>query len=254
MGISIKTHAKIVQTTTRKLKMRIFLGLSLIALCRGAPQSYSDSQTGALDAGSLETIAEIFGTQGKQVDDGYGTQPQTGKLSDEVDVLVQVIKEDNSYPNDYVPESAQQVVDKATVEVNTDFENCADYTELLGYECVPYYQCHNGTIITDGAGLIDIRNGFGSLAPEDSKCPGFLDVCCKDPDFIPPPPPPVVKHVAKCGQRHQNGLGVRIQGFKEGESQFGEWPHMCAILSEEQVVDEDPGSVGGEEDPQVVNL
>merc|ERR1712002_566317 len=187
MGISIKTHSNIVQTTTRKPKMRIFLGLSLISLCRGAPQSYSDSQTGALDAGSLETIAEIFGTQGKQVDDGYGTQQQTGKLSDDVDVLVQVIKEDNSYPNDYVPESAQQVVDKATVEVNTDFENCADYTELLGYECVPYYQCHNGTIITDGAGLIDIS--------------------CKDPDFIPPPPPKI-KYAPKCGRRNQNGLGV----------------------------------------------
>merc|ERR1711909_84116 len=249
MGISIKTHAKIAQTTTRKLKMRIFLGLSLIALCRGAPQSYSDSQTGALDAGSLETIAEIFGTQGKQVDDGYGTQPQTGKLSDEVDVLVQVIKEDNSYPNDYVPESAQQVVDKATVEVNTDFENCADYTELLGYECVPYYQCHNGTIITDGAGLIDIRNGFGRLTPEDSKCPGFLDVCCKDPDFIPPPPPKI-KYAPKCGRRNQNGLGVRIQGFTESESQFGEWPHMCAVLHEKPL--EQEGGYSGE--PQTVNL
>merc|ERR1712001_613566 len=249
MGISIKTHSNIVQTTTRKLKMRIFLGLSLISLCRGAPQSYGDSQTGALDAGSLETIAEIFGTQGKQVDDGYGTQPQTGKLSDEVDVLVQVIKEDNSYPNDYVPESAQQVVDKATVEVNTDFENCADYTELLGYECVPYYQCHNGTIITDGAGLIDIRNGFGSLTPEDSKCPGFLDVCCKDPDFISPPPPKI-KYAPKCGRRNQNGLGVRIQGFTESESQFGEWPHMCAILHEKPL--EQEGGYSGE--PETVNL
>merc|ERR1711962_183885 len=250
MGISIKTHAKIVQTTTRKLKMRIFLGLSLIALCRGAPQSYSDSQTGALDAGSLETIAEIFGTQGKQVDDGYGTQPQTGKLSDEVDVLVQVIKEDNSYPNDYVPESAQQVVDKATVEVNTDFENCDDYTELLGYECVPYYQCHNGTIITDGAGLIDIRNGFGSLTPEDNKCPGFLDVCCKDPDFVAPPKPREV-YRPKCGRRNVDGLGVRIQGFTESESQFGEWPHMCAILHKKTL---DP--VGGytDQDLETVNL
>merc|ERR1712002_479595 len=249
MGISIKTHSNIVQTTTGNLKMRIFLCLSLITLCRGAPQSYSDSQTGALDAGSLETIAEIFGTQGKQVDDGYGTQQQTGKLSDDVDVLVQVIKEDNAYPNDYVPESAQQVVDKATVEVNTDFENCADYTELLGYECVPYYQCHNGTIITDGAGLIDIRNGFGSLTPEDSKCPGFLDVCCKDPDFIPPPPPKI-KYAPKCGIRNQNGLGVRIQGFTESESQFGEWPHMCAILHEKPI--EQEGGYAGE--PQTVNL
>merc|ERR1712098_556944 len=122
-----------------------FLSLCLLSLSRGAPQ-YSGEQTGSLDAGSLDTIAEIFGTSGKQVDGGYGSGQRTGALSDDVDVLVQVIQESNNeYPNDYVPESAQQVVDKATVEVNTDFENCADYTESLGYECVPYYQCHNGT-------------------------------------------------------------------------------------------------------------
>jgi len=229
--------------------MKTFLSLCLLSLSRGAPQ-YSGDQTGALDAGSLDTIAEIFGTSGKQVDTGYGSGQQTGALSDDVDVLVQVIQESNNeYPNDYVPESAQQVVDKATVEVNTDFENCADYTESLGYECVPYYQCHNGTIITDGAGLIDIRNGFGSLTPEDSKCPGFLDVCCKDPDFIPPPPPKI-KYAPKCGRRNQNGLGVRIQGFTESESQFGEWPHMCAILHEKPI--EQEGGYAGE--PQTVNL
>merc|ERR1719320_1403464 len=68
------------------------------------------------------------------------------------------------------------LTDKATSNVDNVFENCADYTATQGYECVPYYQCHNGTIITDGGGLIDIRNGFGILSPEDSKCPGFLDV------------------------------------------------------------------------------
>jgi len=231
------------------INMRIALQLCLASLALGAPQSYSGDQSGALDASSLDTIQEIFGTNGKQVDDGYGTGQQTGALNDNVDVLVQVIKENDNYPDDYVPESAQQVVDKATVEVNKDFENCADYTELLGYECVPYYQCHNGTIITDGAGLIDIRNGFGTLAPEDSKCPGFLDVCCKDPDFIPPPPPKI-KYSPKCGRRNQNGLGVRIQGFVEAESQFGEWPHMCAILHEKPI--EQEAGYGGE--PQTVNL
>jgi len=154
-------------------------------------------------------------------------------------------------PDDYQEASNEKLSSVATTEVDNVFENCADYTASQGYECVPYYQCNNGTIITDGGGLIDIRNGFGILSPEDSKCPGFLDVCCKDPDFVPPPPPPVVKHVPKCGQRHQNGLGVRIQGFQEHESQFGEWPHMCAILSEEPVVEE-PGYTGGE--PQTVNL
>merc|ERR1712098_351553 len=93
-----------------------FLSLCLLSLSRGAPQ-YSGDQTGALDAGSLDTIAEIFGSSGKQVDAGYGSGQQTGALSDDVDVLVQVIQESNNeYPNDYVPESAQQVVDKATVD------------------------------------------------------------------------------------------------------------------------------------------
>merc|ERR1711971_22417 len=53
-----------------------------------------------------------------------------------------------------------------------------------------------------------------------------------------------------CGQRHENGLGVRIQGFNEYESQFGEWPHMCAVLAEEPVA-QDPGYAG---EPQTVNL
>merc|ERR1712098_417204 len=72
-----------------------FLSLCLLSLSRGAPQ-YSGDQTGALDAGSLDTIAEIFGSSGKQVDAGYGSGQQTGALSDDVDVLVQVIQESNN--------------------------------------------------------------------------------------------------------------------------------------------------------------
>merc|ERR1711923_262259 len=255
MGISSFSNSrqKIIYRENRisSKEMRIFHALCLISVVTGAPQDYSGSQTGNLDAGSLDTIAEIFGTNGKQNNDGYGSGQETGALSDNVDVLVQVIKDSNNgYPDDYVPESAAQVVDKATVEVNKEFENCADYTDLLGYECVPYYQCHNGTIITDGAGLIDIRNGFASLNPEDSKCPGFLDVCCKDPDFVPPPPPQI-KYSPKCGRRNNNGLGARIQGFVESESQFGEWPHMCAILHEKPI--EQEASYGGAE-PQTANL
>ena len=36
---------------------------------------------------------------------------------------------------------------------------CDFYRETEGFECVPYYQCDGGQIITDGAGLIDIRFG-----------------------------------------------------------------------------------------------
>ena len=69
-------------------------------------------------------------------------------------------------------------------------KKCDFYRETEGYECVPYYQCDEGTIITDGGGLIDIRFGGESDQPElaildfsDLMCSGSLDVCCKDPDF-----------------------------------------------------------------------
>merc|ERR1719384_1260318 len=229
------------------------LGLTMASLVAGAPhpQEYSGDST-ALDTDSLGgTIQEIFGKQSG----GYGgASGDSGELNTQeddqgsIDVLVQVVKE--GFPGDYVETNDNLVEDKATVEVDNVFENCHEYTETQGYECVPYYQCHNGTIITDGAGLIDIRNGFAALTPEDSKCPGFLDVCCKDPDFIPPPPPPIVKYTPKCGRRNINGLGARIQGFTESESQFGEWPHMCAVLHAKPV-EQEAGYTG---EPETVNL
>merc|ERR1712054_22265 len=231
---------------------RKFILICCLGLAYSAPQSYSDQPAADLSDDTYATIQEVFQTSEKQVD-ASGYSNHGAPLTDSnVDVLVQVIKEaDSQYPSDYTPDNSPLVEEtKATVEVDTVHENCADYTEQFGYMCVPYYQCSNGTIITDGAGLIDIRNGFGALTPEDSKCPGFLDVCCKDPDFIPPPPPKI-KYSPKCGRRNQNGLGVRIQGFTESESQFGEWPHMCAILHEKPI--EQEAGYGGVE-PQTANL
>jgi len=238
--------------------MRSCLLLScVLAAAHCAPQDYSSAPAAPLTDDTYATIQEVFGGA-QQTDGGYsGTAPASEKQiasssnNNNVDVLVQVIK-DSQYPSDYnTPDNSPLVEEtKATVEVDNVFENCADYTEQFGYMCVPYYQCSNGTIITDGAGLIDIRNGFGSLTPEDSKCPGFLDVCCKDPDFVPPPPPPIVKYQPKCGRRNYNGLGARIQGFTEAESQFGEWPHMCAVLHEKPVEQE----AGYSGEPETVNL
>ena len=237
-------------------------------------------------------------------------------------------------------------------------KKCDFYRETEGYECVPYYQCNDGTIITDGEGLIDIRFGGAEddqpqvavLDSADLMCPGSLDVCCKDPDFIKPetedltdtgygnneeltdtgyntneeitetgyggneeltenegdpyggevvdndnnavivstddsseeelnqeqreagneggygnpesseeedseedqtgrdnsedlteetgynnvdPQPQKLVYQPQCGRRNFQGLGVRIQNYQDGESQFGEWPHMCAVLSRE---------------------
>jgi len=236
--------------------MRNCLILAAMAgLACSAPQGYSDDTAAPLTDEAYATIQEVFGSSAseKQVDNGgYSNNAPLTADNSNVDVLVQVIKEaDSQYPSDYTPDTAPLVEEtKATVEVDGTFENCADYTEGFGYMCVPYYQCSNGTIITDGAGLIDIRNGFGALTPEDSKCPGFLDVCCKDPDFVPPPPPPIVRYQPKCGRRNIGGLGARIQGFTQDESQFGEWPHMCAVLHEKPVEQE----AGYSGEPETVNL
>merc|ERR1711915_1121716 len=255
-GILAKTQLRKPSPELKRRKMKSTNALSLffcglIAHSQSIPQGYS-GETQNLNADTLHTIGDIFGNSegqnSKIVNNHVTEQPSENQfLKENLNSGV------NEYqpPDDYVqPNSNEPLIDKAVTEVNTQFENCADYTESQGYECVPYYQCHNGTIITDGSGLIDIRNGFGVLTPEDTKCPGFLDVCCKDPDFVPPPPPKI-KYSPKCGRRNQNGLGVRIQGFTESESQFGEWPHMCAILHEKPIEQE---AGYGSTEPQTANL
>ncbi|KAL6262591.1 hypothetical protein P5V15_005385 [Pogonomyrmex californicus] len=93
-------------------------------------------------------------------------------------------------------------------------------------ECVPYYQCKDGTIVKDGVGIIDIR-GLG-------PCENYLDVCCKPPDLQPPSTPPPTTRTG-CGQRHPDGVGFRITGHSDNEAQFGEFPWMVAILGEKPV-------------------
>jgi len=236
--------------------MREFVLLCLVSVGQANPAPQYSGATGDLSDGTLDTIKDIFGAGLGDGTDSYSGGAETGKLDDGtnggIGAVVQIVKNEDGYvaPDDYHTNEDQT---KTTNNVDNVFEKCSDYTATQGYECVPYYQCDDGVIITDGGGLIDIRNGFGILSPEDSKCEGFLDVCCLDPDFEAPPPPPIVKHVPKCGQRHENGLGVRIQGFREGESQFGEWPHMCAVLSEEPISEGDPGYTQQQEQ-ETVNL
>eukprot|EP00094_Tigriopus_californicus_P009281 TCALIF_08948-PA protein Name:"Similar to Sb Serine proteinase stubble (Drosophila melanogaster)" AED:0.32 eAED:0.35 QI:0/0.25/0.4/1/0.5/0.8/5/32/472 len=70
--------------------------------------------------------------------------------------------------------------------------NCS-YFANDGYRCVPYDTCIDGEILTSGAGLIDVRNGF--LEPDLSHCPSYLEVCCRlsthfgDPLKLKPKPP-----------------------------------------------------------------
>jgi len=215
------------------MKQQFILFTTILSLAASAPQPQLPAEV------DPEIVADIFGNSGFA--GGYGggaedlSQPKevtnSGIDGNSIGVVVNIVTEDA--PADYSDPDPNGPEDKANVEINAEFDTCAEYTDLLGYECVPYYQCHNGTIITDGAGLIDVRNGFGALNVEESKCPGFLDVCCKDPDFIPPPPPKQV-YRPRCGRRNTAGVGARIQGFNADESQFAEWPHMCAVLHDKK--------------------
>merc|ERR1712102_7345 len=217
----------------RHFNMKPLIIIGLVAFARaqysGETQDLSNSQ--------LDALKDIFGDAAAG---GAYSGQQVGRLeggTNGVEAIIQVVKNEEGYvaPDDY--HTTAGLTDKATTNVDNVFENCADYTATQGYECVPYYQCHNGTIITDGGGLIDIRNGFGILSPEDSKCPGFLDVCCLDPDFIPPPPPPIVAR----GTRTVLELGSRASTSTSPSSANGPtcalfllrslWPRIQATLA-----------------------
>jgi len=111
-------------------------------------------------------------------------------------------------------------------------------------ECVPYYQCQDGEIITDGTGLIDIRVGnrsapVGAASPAVStQCELFLDVCCRVPN-VGPIEPEIPKYTAGCGRRNEEGVHARISGFEGNEAQFGEFPWMTAILRTEYIGDKE---------------
>lgn len=100
--------------------------------------------------------------------------------------------------------------------------------------CVPYYLCNNGTINTNGEGIIDIRI-------QDGPCQSYLEVCCNQENQVSEPitPPPKIDDKNDkpkgCGHRNPDGVGFRITGDKENEAQFGEFPWMVAILREESV-------------------
>jgi len=112
--------------------------------------------------------------------------------------------------------------ENGTVTRNPEILKKPDGTEC---KCVPYYLCStNNTIITDGYGLIDIR--------EQGDCSSYLDVCCNLPDTIDKPIHPTPIPSRGCGFRNPNGVGFRIEGDRD-EAQFGEFPWMVAILAEE---------------------
>jgi len=211
--------------------MRLFI----LVLALGSAWAHPQGGNGA-DEVSADDVARTA-TQSRQygqnvgdvdqsiVDDVFGTGGGSGKVDSGDDIA----------PGGYFEDD--------------QWDNCTFY-EPYGYQCVPYYQCHNGIIITDGGGLIDVRNNL--VDPGNSKCDSYLEVCCQDerykgvtlptrPDPTTPTPKPTTEApktpspiVNRCGVRNINGVDVRIQNEDSeeyrGNTQFAEWPHMCAVL------------------------
>uniref|UniRef100_A0A2M3ZE80 Putative secreted serine protease n=1 Tax=Anopheles braziliensis TaxID=58242 RepID=A0A2M3ZE80_9DIPT len=123
--------------------------------------------------------------------------------------------------------------------------------------CIQKYLCSNAS--TSGEGLIDIRFS------DDNPCVDYLLQCCYPDDIIQAPggndgghgggghtgggqgggggtappvptPPTTVVHTVGCGKRNTEGIGFRITGAKDSESEYGEFPWMMAILKTEEVL------------------
>lgn len=85
---------------------------------------------------------------------------------------------------------------------------------------MPYYQCANGSIITDGEGLLDIRLGEEEGADAQHPCAGVFNTCCILKSDVPIIPTNTkVNH--GCGIRNIEGVGFRIKGDSDNEAQFG---------------------------------
>jgi len=213
-----------------------------------AQEGYENNPNIPLD--NIGLLHDIFGTGSADYEGGeVGRSEQNFVPTQSFDgqfLGVQPGQVRPDVPGSQFSGSLEEETRPASVSVDEREPQCSSYARL-GYECVEYYQCRDGHIITDGEGLIDIRFGAtpaqdsAILDPTISKCPGQLEVCCKDPDHVSPPPAP--RHQPRCGSRHQNGLFANVQNQGKSDTQFGEWPHMCAILEEREV----PTPYGGAE-------
>lgn len=82
----------------------------------------------------------------------------------------------------------------------------------------------------------DLFNRNSYRFDETTPCVDYFETCCSENGIVPDkivPPPPVNPTVNLCGYRNVQGVGFKSVG--NTESEFGEFPWMLAVLSEEKV-------------------
>lgn len=88
----------------------------------------------------------------KQLDEKFGAQPTRQTTSENLDDLISSVfqqgQPEQPKGNNNGPALQQPPLNKAPSKFSNNDGGC---------ECVPYYQCQNGSILDNGVGLIDIR-------------------------------------------------------------------------------------------------
>jgi hypothetical protein len=83
--------------------------------------------------------------------------------------------------------------------------------------------------------LLDIRNDF------EAECSKYSQGCCPHADILAEPTLPLIpdltEHVG-CGYRNVDGVGYRISGATQGESEYGEFPWMVAVTEKQMIAGE----------------
>jgi len=161
--------------------MRSLVIFGLVALARAFPSPDDDA---ALLADIAAGIGERYQTEEQEVDRDFisnlfGTNNKPPYEIVEPDVETNLVEEQCHDPNKPTEDHSPSIT------VDDEARNCLEYADQ-GFRCVPYYSCEDGEIIIDGAGLFNPR--FGGLddvavSPENSKCEGALEMCCRHPDW-----------------------------------------------------------------------
>jgi len=173
------------------LILLIISGYTLVVDCMPSPQEASVSLDDILQAAGNDSSR--YGTNSGPVDQSalcnvFGG-PDCQNNGNNANAEINNRPEYDTNDDDYLTDTD---VGNPTVKVTRKSDNCS-YFEEFGFECVPYYNCKDGVIITDGDSLFDIRGNFGprsgltsvKLDPLSSKCPSYLEVCCaSDPDYV----------------------------------------------------------------------
>ncbi|CAL4084182.1 unnamed protein product, partial [Meganyctiphanes norvegica] len=113
-------------------------------------------------------------------------------------------------------------------------------------KCIPYYECQDGP--NPGSNLLGIVDDRVSMqgnqtvidvgADESGPCPAVLEVmCCQRqiPGALNPSGgqsgPSTSNNEPVCGVRNKLGVGFHVNGFKDGQAQYGEFPWSVALLT-----------------------